>query len=63
MMSHGGEGAPVTGGADGRVLQCQRGKERVTLTPHLSHNTWRTGSLRRQRLDTEGGSVLRWRGG
>jgi hypothetical protein len=38
-MSHGGGGAPVTGVTVGRVLQHQRGKERVRRTPLASHNT------------------------
>jgi hypothetical protein len=42
-MSHGGGGAPIMGGAGGRVLQCRRGRERVRRTPLVSHDARRTG--------------------
>jgi hypothetical protein len=64
MMSHGGGDAPVTGGAGGRVLQCQMRRERVRRTPLASHDARRTGLPRRRRLDagmarTSGGEAVR----
>jgi hypothetical protein len=62
-MSHGASGASLMGGTGGRVLQCQRGRERVRRTPLVSHDARRTGLPRRRRLDAGGGLVFRWRGG
>jgi hypothetical protein len=62
-MSHGGRGDPVTGGTGDRVLQCQRGRERVRCKPLVSHDAGRAGIPRRWRLDAMGGSDFRWRGG
>jgi hypothetical protein len=41
-MSHGGRGAPVTGGAGGGVLQHRRRGEKVRCTPLVSHDARRT---------------------
>jgi hypothetical protein len=62
-MSHGGGGAPVTGGTGGGILQHRKGKERVRRTPLASHDARRTGLSRRRRLDAGGGSIFRCRGG
>jgi hypothetical protein len=62
-MSNGGGGAPMTGGIGGGVLQCRRRRERVRRTPITSHDAQWTGSPRRRKIDADGGSDFRWRGG
>jgi hypothetical protein len=51
-----GGGAPMMGGV---VLQCWRRRERVRRTPIESHNAQRTGSPRRQKIDTGSGEAVR----